>query len=344
MVSIEENEFEYEPGKTAFCLAAGSVSGPLIILCHGWPAIAKTWQHQLEAFSALGYRILAPDMPGYGRSAVPDAVGDYALERINDFMKSLLEHSERDRAIWIGHDWGAVAVWSFAAHYPEKTVAVAGLARPYHTLELGLEQVLGTVNRQIYPEKEYPYGQYDYQVYFEQSFDQVTKWMETDIPGVLRAVYARGRPEEVGKPSMTSTVTRDGGWLGGAPTPPRQLRAIPAQALCVDEAILDDMTTSMTKTGFRGANSWYLKHKRNRAYSLDKSANDGYLHMPVLFVGANWDPISDVAVSSIASAQKKYCTNLKEVNVDAGHWVALEKPDEVNALIAEWLTNSVPTV
>lgn len=104
------------PGNhTTSFLAGGPQDGPLMIFCHGWPAIGKTWLPQLEAFAELGFRVVAPDMPGYGRSTVSNKPEDYSLESVNSIMGALLAHLNRDSAIWIGHDWGAVAVWSFAA-------------------------------------------------------------------------------------------------------------------------------------------------------------------------------------------------------------------------------------
>ena len=161
--------------------------------------------------------------------------------------------------------------------------------------------------------------------------------MDQDPAGILRAIYAIGRPDEVGKPGLTATVTSAGGWFGGAKAPPAALRQIPSSALCLDKELLGEVTYAMTKTGFWSANAWYLNHQRNRAYSLETAKSDGYLNMPVLFIGANWDPISDISVSSIAEAQKKYCPTLKEVRLDTGHWPALEKPAEVNAAILDWL-------
>ena len=66
MVAIEEHEFTYGVGDTkkTFFLAAGPKDGPLIVFVHGWPSIAKTWKNQLETFASLGFRVIAPDMPG----------------------------------------------------------------------------------------------------------------------------------------------------------------------------------------------------------------------------------------------------------------------------------------
>lgn len=63
-VPLEENDFTYGDGKKTFYIAAGPTKGPLLIFVHGWPAIGKLWKPQLETFASLGFRVVAPDMPG----------------------------------------------------------------------------------------------------------------------------------------------------------------------------------------------------------------------------------------------------------------------------------------
>ena len=63
---------------TTFYLAAGPEDGPLLIFVHGWPELSISWRHQLPALAALGFRCVAPDMRGYGRSSVPGRQEDYA--------------------------------------------------------------------------------------------------------------------------------------------------------------------------------------------------------------------------------------------------------------------------
>ena len=70
------------PRHTTFYLACGPASGPPIIFVHGWPELSLSWRHQLPCFSALGFRAIAPDMRGYGRSSVPSRHEAYALELI----------------------------------------------------------------------------------------------------------------------------------------------------------------------------------------------------------------------------------------------------------------------
>jgi len=115
----------------SFYLACGPETGQLIIFVHGWPELSHSWRHQLRCFAALGFRCIAPDMRGYGRSSSYRTHADYALEHSVRDMLDLLAHLGRDRAIWVGHDWGSPVVWSLASHHPERCQAIANLCVPY---------------------------------------------------------------------------------------------------------------------------------------------------------------------------------------------------------------------
>ena len=88
---------------TTHYLAAGPVSGPLIIFVHGWPELSISWRHQLPVFAGLGFRAIAPDMRGYGNSTVYTNRDDYAQKLVVADMIALLDSLGRDRAIWVGH-------------------------------------------------------------------------------------------------------------------------------------------------------------------------------------------------------------------------------------------------
>src|SRR5262245_25047782 len=92
---------------TTAYLAAGPVDGPLVIFTHGWPELAISWRHQLPVLAALGFRAVAPDMRGYGRSSVYSRHDDYAQQKVVADMIALIDHLGRERAVWVGHDWGS---------------------------------------------------------------------------------------------------------------------------------------------------------------------------------------------------------------------------------------------
>lgn len=87
---------------------------------------------------------------------------EYRLEKHVSDMLALLAHLQRDKAVWVGHDWGAGLVWAFAALHPEKCVGVSCISVPYKVLEGGLDLLVSLSNRDIYPEAEYPLAQCTY--------------------------------------------------------------------------------------------------------------------------------------------------------------------------------------
>lgn len=107
MATITDHEVVYAGNKKIHYLAAGPVNGPLILFIHGWPSTAITWKAQLDAFAAVGFRAIAPDMPGYGQSTARRVADDYCQEALVEGMMALLADTGRKAAIWVGHDWGS---------------------------------------------------------------------------------------------------------------------------------------------------------------------------------------------------------------------------------------------
>ena len=93
-----------------FYLSCGAEGGAPVIFVHGWPELSISWRHQLAVFAGLGFRAIAPDMRGYGRSSLYPRHEDYCLEEIVADMIELLDALGVEKAVWVGHDWGASVV------------------------------------------------------------------------------------------------------------------------------------------------------------------------------------------------------------------------------------------
>ncbi|KIW51293.1 hypothetical protein PV05_10030 [Exophiala xenobiotica] len=320
-------------------LTAGPVDGPLIFFNHGWPGIALTWKPQLQAFSSLGFYVVAPDMPGYGGTWTSKDSSEFALEKLVPQFIELLHHVGRTDAIWVGHDWGCGPLYGLAAHHPEVCKAIVGISVPYRTLEVGLPTALKLIDRDLYPESEYPWGQWDYQVFYEQDPEAVDRQFESDLEKNIKLVYSRGNPDSVRAPARTSRVTKDKGWFGGpdAPTPD-----LPLPRTVLDQDLLNELVISAKKNGWHGASAWYLNHAANEKYALDKTVNNAVLRVPVLFIHTEYDAVCQTAHNpKLMAEMREKCEKLSEFVVKAGHWGALECPEEVNAGIAEWVLRDV---
>ena len=150
---------------TTFHLACGAEDAPVIVFVHGWPELSISWRHQLPCFAGLGFRAVAPDMRGYGRSSVYSRHEDYALEHTVEDMVELLDALGREKALWVGHDWGSPVVWSLASHRPERCFGVANLCVPYFAKGFAPDILVPLVDRSVYPFPQYPAGQWEYQLF-----------------------------------------------------------------------------------------------------------------------------------------------------------------------------------
>jgi pimeloyl-ACP methyl ester carboxylesterase len=93
-------------------------TGPLVLLCHGFPESWYSWRHQLPALATAGYRAVAPDMRGYGQTDRPESIEQYTLLHMAGDMVGLLDELGVEQAVIVGHDWGAPVAWTSALMRP----------------------------------------------------------------------------------------------------------------------------------------------------------------------------------------------------------------------------------
>jgi epoxide hydrolase 4 len=104
---------------------------PLVVFLHGFPEFWWSWRDQLTALGAAGYWAVAPDMRGYNESDKPEGVASYELENLAGDIAGLIRALGREKAIVVGHDWGAVVAWGFAMEHPELLDRLAILNVPH---------------------------------------------------------------------------------------------------------------------------------------------------------------------------------------------------------------------
>lgn len=183
--------------------------GPLVLLLHGFPQYSYMWRHQLGPLAAAGFRAVAVDMPGYGRSDKPDV--DYDVVWVNRCIADLIPALGHDKAIIVGHDWGGFMAWPFARMYPERTAGVVGVNSP----DLPRPPVPPTIYI-----RESGASQNDYVLQFQQR-GPAEKLFEDDPEGFLR-FFLTG-PATVRKVVFTDEVLRayaDIFRMKGSITPP----------------------------------------------------------------------------------------------------------------------------
>jgi pimeloyl-ACP methyl ester carboxylesterase len=111
--------------------AVAQGEGPAVLFCHGFPGLWYSWRHQLPVVAEAGFRAIAVDMRGYGRTDRPLRATEYGNQTIVADLTGVLDALGEERAVFVGHDFGAQAAWAAALHAPERVRGVVSVAVPY---------------------------------------------------------------------------------------------------------------------------------------------------------------------------------------------------------------------
>lgn len=104
--------------------------GPLVVMIHGFPDYWYTWRHQMAGLSEH-FTVVAMDTRGYNLSDAPEGVQNYAMPLLVSDVAAVIRATGEEKAIVIGHDWGAAIAWQFAMNVPEMTEKLIILSVPH---------------------------------------------------------------------------------------------------------------------------------------------------------------------------------------------------------------------
>lgn len=110
---------------------AGPVDGTPVVLLHGFPETARSWESVAPQLAEAGLRVLVPDQRGYSPGARPDGVAAYTVDLLVGDVVGLLDATGLDRAHLVGHDWGAAVAWQVAAHHPDRITTLTAVSVPH---------------------------------------------------------------------------------------------------------------------------------------------------------------------------------------------------------------------
>ncbi|HEX2167325.1 MAG TPA: alpha/beta hydrolase [Longimicrobiales bacterium] len=111
-------------------------TGPPVVLLHGFPENWTSWRHQMAPLAEAGFTVLAPDLRGYNDSGAPEGLEPYAIDHLVSDVAAIVQSTPQGRAHIVGHDWGGIIAWHFAAAHPELTGSLAILNAPHPSVFL----------------------------------------------------------------------------------------------------------------------------------------------------------------------------------------------------------------
>lgn len=116
--------------------------GQPVVLLHGFPDSGRLWRNQVPALADAGFRVVVPDLRGYGASDKPADVDAYAIPFLAGDVLGVLDHLGIERAHVVGHDWGAALAWAIASLVPDRVDHLVALSvgHPAAFVAAGFEQ------------------------------------------------------------------------------------------------------------------------------------------------------------------------------------------------------------
>ena len=288
--------------------------GPAVLLLHGFPELAFSWRHQLPALAEAGFRVIAPDQRGYGKTSVPPRVSDYRIEALIADVHGLLDALQLERAVFVGHDWGAILLWQMAILAPERIEKLIILNIPHYPrspvdpIEIWRRRFgddFYIVNFQDSNEADRVFAQ-DTAHFFDVTMrrKQLSRELFDKLPAERKVV------------SLLNALAREK--QGGEPLLSGEER--------------DYYASAFAASGFTGAINWY----RNWTHNWEiLNGIDETIDIPTLFVGA----VNDLIIAPEHIEGMKQLVRNLDIHMleDCGHWSQQERPDDVNRLMIEWL-------
>jgi pimeloyl-ACP methyl ester carboxylesterase len=292
--------------------------GPLVLCLHGFPELWYSWRHQLPALAAAGYHAVAPDVRGYGRTDAPESVEGYSMRNLVGDAVGLLDTLGADKAVVVGHDWGAPIAWHCALLHPERFAAVVGLSVPYLPRSSAMPPTQAL--KRAFADKFF------YMLYFQEPGVAEAE-LEADVRRSLRVMlYAWSG--DAPKAAAYATKPKDAKLFDAMPQP----GPLPPW---FSEADLDYYVAEFQRTGFRGG----LNRYRNMDRDWEELAQlqGAEVRQPALFITGDRDPV--LSFTRIDGLRTHVPDLRKTVLLPGcGHWTQQERPSEVNQEIVEFLS------
>ncbi len=302
---------------------AGPADGdkPIVLMIHGFPESWYSWRYQLPALANAGYRAVAMDVRGYGRSSKPTEVADYRMMQKVADVAGVVEALGSRPTVVVGHDWGAPIAWTSALVRPDLFLGVAGISVPYAAQAGATGTRPTTAMRMAETDHEF------YISYFQQ-VGRAEAEIEKDIRNWLLGFYWCGSGDIENGPNIAQVKKG---------TQMRDMFIYPSQMpTWMSEHDLDVYTREFEYSGFFGP--------LNRYRNVDQDWEDlavfanRPISIPSLFIGGSKDGPTiwgQAAIDRFPETLPKLTRC--EILEGSGHWIQQERPDQTNKLLLEFL-------
>jgi pimeloyl-ACP methyl ester carboxylesterase len=294
-------------------------AGPVVLFCHGFPDTSYTWRQQMKAVAAAGYRAIAPDMRGYGRSSAPaDALLYTPLQTAGDLV-GLLDALKIPSAVLVGHDWGATHAWNAAMMRPDRFKAVFCLSVPY--VPPGDVSVFEKMRKSGHQADFYMFEQ------MRPDADKIWADAAVTIPGILYWASASAPADKRWSPLDPSRSLHR-----AAPGP------IPSWA---EPDYVSHNVAEFQRTGFHGGLNYY--RAAEPYFDLSSAYKGAKISQPSFFIWGKADGLKELYPLTIDQMRAGLPGLIGGLELDdVGHWVQHEASAEVSRQLVKFLSAISP--
>ncbi|ERF68922.1 hypothetical protein EPUS_08082 [Endocarpon pusillum Z07020] len=300
-------------------VAPASASKPTFLLLHGYPSSSYDWRHQIEALPKSGYGVLAPDLLGYGDTDKPGDVGCYRMKTMAGHMIELLDIEKVQSCIAVGHDWGVGLLSRLPTYHTDRFLGIVPISVSY--LEPGFVLDADAFNDMT--ENAFGYAAYGYWKWH--NTEEAVKDCDENPASVFSLFY----------PTDPELFKTDLGPVGKAAAfvTSGQTTASPSWYSTDEQAVRSKI---FDKGGYRGPLNWYKAATRgvNSADEAEVPPEKKLCLLPTLLIISELDYVARADMQ--IPRTKEWCPNLRVKTLDCGHWIQLERPAVVNALLEEF--------
>jgi pimeloyl-ACP methyl ester carboxylesterase len=302
-------------------------TGPLVLLCHGFPESWYSWRHQIKALAESGYHVVAPDMRGYGQTGKPQDIDQYTLLDLVGDMIGLVNVLGCEEAAIVGHDWGATVAWHAALLRPDVFRAIAALSVPFRPR--------GAVPpTSVMPQTDTATF---YQLYFQEPGPAEHEYERDIRAAIVDTMIGFSGDGQPGNPFYDVGMVSKGGGLFPASAPSN----LPAW---LTRKYVDLAVEDFTRNGFRGALNWYRNVDRN--WRLLAPWAGARIAVPASYVVGDRDLLYRFpGMAQFISNLQQHVPELRETVIlkGCGHWTQQERPEEVTAALLRFLKKDYGT-
>ncbi|GAP84110.2 putative epoxide hydrolase 2 [Rosellinia necatrix] len=303
-------------------VAPHNASMPTILLLHGYPASRYHWHHQIQPLSDAGFGIIAPDSLGYGDSSKPTAVEAYVFRDMADHVAEILDAEGLADVVGVGHDWGSGVLSRSAVFHPERFSKLVFMSAGYFAPGTFFD--VDAINAEGLESLGYtPFGYW----YFFNSYDSA-EIIAQNLESFFHLCYATNGSAWGADFGHLTAARR---WLAANRT-----TELPAWLSAEDKAVW------LREYGAPDAAAASLNYYRAQMRGVQVGPEAGVtdarrmLRVPVLAVGGGEDRVTLPGALGRATRPWAAAGYAERVVAGAGHWLMLERPDEVSRILVEF--------